>query len=116
MKKQLIVLGLVCGLVVPVFAGQKKKEKEHKDGGQASQTTQVIDLSSAPAAVQSTIAAHLAGGTVSKVESETKKGVVRYEAEIKTPDGKEMDLTIAADGTLLKTKMENPDAKGDRKK
>jgi hypothetical protein len=54
--------------------------------------------------VQSTIQAHLYGGTVSKVEKETMKCGVVYEAKVKGNEGQCSEITVAEDGRLLKYK------------
>ena len=57
-----------------------------------------------PAVVQATIQAHTYGGTVSKVEQETEKCGLVYEAKVKGPDGQCSEIKVAADGKLLKYK------------
>ena len=61
-----------------------------------------VPWSTVPAVVQSTIQAHLYGGTVGKVEVENMKCGVVYEAEVKGPDGQRSEVKVAADGKLLK--------------
>ena len=65
-----------------------------------------VPWNSVPAVVQSTIEAHTYGGTVGKVEKETKKCGIVYEAKVKGPDGQCSEIKVAADGKLLKYKVE----------
>ena len=57
-----------------------------------------------PAVVQSTIQAHTYGGAVGKVEKETIKYGVVYEAKVQGPDGQCSEIKVADDGKLLKYK------------
>ena len=62
---------------------------------------------SVPAVVQSTIQAHANGGTVARVEKETEKGRVVYEAKVKGKDGECTEVAVAEDGTLVKTEADH---------
>ena len=66
----------------------------------------VVPLNAVPAAVQATIQSHTFGGTVAKVEKETKKCGVVYEAEVKGPGEQCAEVKVAEDGKLLKYKTE----------
>ena len=57
-----------------------------------------------PAVVQSTIQAHTYGGTVGKIEKETTKCGVVYEAKVKGQQGQCSEVKVADDGKLLKYK------------
>lgn len=59
-----------------------------------------------PAVVQSTIQAHTFGGTVCKVEQETTGCGVVYEAKVAGKEDTCSEIEVAADGTLLKYKVE----------
>ena len=63
-----------------------------------------VPLNTVPAVVQATIQAHTYGGTVDKVEKETMKSGVIYEAKVKGPDGQCSEIKVAEDGKLLKYK------------
>lgn len=65
-----------------------------------------VPLNTVPAVVQATIQAHTYGGTVDKVEKETMKSGVVYEAKVKGPDGQCSEIKVAEDGKLLKYKAE----------
>ena len=64
-----------------------------------------VPWNSVPAVVQSTIEAHTYGGTVGKVEKETKKCGIVYEAKVKGPDSQCSEIKVPADGKLLKYKV-----------
>jgi hypothetical protein len=70
-----------------------------------------------PAVVQSTIQAHTYGGTVGKVEKETMKCGIVYEAKVKGPEGQCSAIKVAEDGKLLKYKTwkEKCEAHGEKK-
>jgi len=68
-----------------------------------------VPLASVPVAVQTTIRAHQFGGTVAKVEKETKKCGVVYEAKVKGPDGMCSEIKVSEDGKLLKYKADKED-------
>ena len=63
-----------------------------------------VPLNSVPAVVQATIQAHTYGGTVGKVEKETMKCGVVYEAKVLGPEGQCSEIKVADDGRLLKYK------------
>jgi len=61
-----------------------------------------VEWSQVPEKVQQTITQHLQGGTVEKIEKETmKKKVIVYEAEVRKPDGKKIEIKVEEDGTLV---------------
>lgn len=73
-----------------------------------------VKLEDCPAAVQKTIKAKAGDGKVVEVEKETKKdGTVVYEAEIKTADGKEVEITVGADGKVIDVEDEDDDDDGE---
>ncbi len=68
-----------------------------------------VAFESLPAAAQKTIKDRSEGGKIGKVTSETEKGSLVYEAEVSLADGSELELKVAADGKLLKSKKEKDD-------
>ena len=66
----------------------------------------VVPMDAVPAAVQATITAHTFGGTVAKVEKETKKCGIVYEAKVKGPGTQCAEVKVGEDGKLLKYKTE----------
>ncbi len=64
-----------------------------------------VSWTDVPTVVQSTIQAHEYGGTVAgKIEKETTKTGIVYEAKVKGTDGKCSEVKVAEDGKLLKYK------------
>jgi uncharacterized membrane protein YkoI len=99
-----IKLGLLAGAVAVAMAlpasadGKEGKKKED------------IKLDDCPVAVQKTIRDNAAGGEIIEVEKEIKKdGTVVYEAEVKTPNGKKVDIQVAEDGKLIKVEADEDD-------
>lgn len=64
-----------------------------------------VNLKDCPAAVQKAIEEKAAGGKIKGVEKATEKNVVNYEAEIKTKDGKDIEVIVTAEGKLVATEM-----------
>jgi uncharacterized membrane protein YkoI len=99
MKLSILTAVLALGLILPALIYAKEEK---------------VKLADCPEAVQKTIKDKANGGTIVEVEKETKKdGTVVYEAEIKK-DGKEFDVVVAADGTLIKVEQEDDDDDKDR--
>jgi len=67
-----------------------------------------LTLGECPDAVQATILKEAAGNTIKEIEAETENGETVYEAEW-IADGKEIEIKVAADGTLLKREVEDAD-------
>ncbi len=66
-----------------------------------------LTIDQVPAAVKAAILEVSKGAKITEIEQETKDGQVVYEAEWANADGKtETEITIAADGTVLKTETE----------
>lgn len=67
-----------------------------------------VEWSQVPEKVQQTINQHLQGGTIEKIEKETeKKKIIVYEAYVKKPDGKKIEIKVEEDGTLLEIEDED---------
>jgi uncharacterized membrane protein YkoI len=94
-----LLAALSISLVSPYVAGALGGDKDEKEG-----TEEKVTLDQCPAAVQDTIKKEAAGGTIQEIEKETKGGVTIYEAEI-VKDGKTVEIEVAADGKLLKSKV-----------
>ncbi|UCD30125.1 MAG: PepSY-like domain-containing protein, partial [Planctomycetota bacterium] len=71
-------------------------------GGEENEENVSIDQ--VPAAVKATILAEAQGADIQEIERETKNGKTVYEAEWNL-DGKEIEIKVAEDGTLLKREM-----------
>ena len=79
-----------------------------------SEGEEQVSLDKVPAAVKATILKESAGGKIAEIERETKNGKTIYEVEVLI-DGKEIELKIAADGTLLGKEIEEAET-GQQKK
>ena len=64
-----------------------------------------VQWSELPTAVQKTITDNAGGGKVEEIEKETKskdgKTIIVYEAEVKKPDGKKVEIKVGEDGKLF---------------
>lgn len=102
MKRLLTLLAaLSLSLLSPAVPGVLADDKE----GQGK-TEEKVTLDQCPAPVQETIKKESAGGTIKEIEKETEGGVTIYEAEF-VKDGKTIEIEVAADGKLLKSKVED---------
>jgi hypothetical protein len=101
MKVRSMLLGVLgVGLVGAMAVWAAEKEKEEKQGKE-----QKVALDQVPAAVKATILKEAEGGKVGDVEREVKDGKTVYEADVEK-DGKEFELKVAEDGTLIAKKAE----------
>ncbi|HUU94471.1 MAG TPA: PepSY-like domain-containing protein [Phycisphaerae bacterium] len=89
----LVGMGALAGIVVAAWASAPADEQE-------------VTLEQVPAAVKATILKESAGGKIAEIERETKNGQTIYEVEILV-NGKEVELRIAEDGTLLGKEIED---------
>lgn len=75
-------------LAVPAFADEK------------------VQWSDVPASVQKTITENAGGGKIEEIEKETEtisgKKTTVYEADVKQPDGKKIEIKVGEDGKLIK--------------
>jgi hypothetical protein len=84
----LVAIALLFAVTPPVFAkGRGVREK--------------VAWAQLPAAVQATIEKHASGGKVVAIEKRSRRGTVTYTAEVRSPDGKLVDIEVNSDGTLL---------------
>jgi len=71
-------------------------------------TEEKVNWSQLPAAVQKTITDNAGGGKIEEIEKETKthdgKTVTVYEAEVKKPGGKKIEIKVGEDGRLIELK------------
>ncbi|MCW5602843.1 PepSY domain-containing protein [Nitrosomonas sp.] len=93
-KLNVIITLIALFLSTSSFAGLFDEEK--------------VEWSQVPEKVQQTINQHLQGGTIEKIEKETKKKkVIVYEAYVKKPDGKKIEIKVEEDGTLIEIEDED---------
>jgi len=84
-------------------------ELELAEDGTLLEKQEEVRLTDVPAAVRATIERELGGVTPEQVERVTEKGTIHYEVEAETADGREIDLDVAEDGTLLDKEVEEAD-------
>jgi uncharacterized membrane protein YkoI len=65
-----------------------------------------VSIDKVPAAVRATIENEAQGGTIEEIEVETEDGETVYEAEV-IIDGREIEIEVAPDGTLLGKETED---------
>lgn len=68
----------------------------------------VVSIEQVPAAAKAALLAQAQGGTINEIEVEVENGQTIYEAEV-IIEGREVDIRVAADGTLLGTETEDDD-------
>jgi len=92
-----VVLGLTAGTLFWAFGPATiiAEEKETK-----------VAVGDLPEAVRATLEKEAPGAAIEEIEMEEEDGKVVYEIEVKI-DGKEVDLEIAADGTLLEKEVDD---------
>jgi len=71
-----------------------------------------VSIEEVPAAVRATILAEAEGGTINEIEMETEDGQTVYEADV-IIDGREIEIEVAADGTLLGKETEDDEGDDD---
>ncbi|MHC4500049.1 MAG: PepSY domain-containing protein, partial [Planctomycetota bacterium] len=67
-----------------------------------------VSIDQVPAVVKATILKEAQGGTIKEIERETEDGKTLYEAEV-IINGQEVEIEVAADGTLLGKEVEDED-------
>ena len=71
-----------------------------------------VRLEDCPKSVQKTLKRESQGGKIEEIVKETEDGKVVYEAEVEI-DGKEYEIEVAEDGTLLSKVLEDDDEDDD---
>ncbi|WP_224364149.1 hypothetical protein [Hyalangium versicolor] len=95
--KRVVIITLLSLLPAAAVLAKEAKEK-----GEAHEKLAPAEL---PKAVRDAIAKRYPGATL--VEAEAEHG--GYEATVKTADGKEMELKMKADGTVLSEQEDDED-------
>lgn len=100
---KLILLALALGLPVAStgFAAEEKEKEE------------TVAFADVPKAVQKTIQAQVTANeaTLGKVEKDTEDGQVVYEARLTLAKGRELEVEVANDGSLIKVEVADNDDK-----
>lgn len=105
MKRRHVALVIVlvgAGLALCIGAVATQQLAEDEKG---------VSIEQVPAAVRAALLAQAQGGAIEEIEMETENGQAVYEAEM-TIDGKEVEVKVAADGTVL-GKEEDDEDEGD---
>jgi len=105
MKRQWVVVAVVALGLVVLAAGLGLAEKARKH-------EEKVTLDQVPEAVKKTILKEAAGAKIKEIEKETKDGKTIYEAEF-IKDGKEVEVKVAPDGTVLKREVEEEEEEGE---
>ncbi len=71
-----------------------------------------VSIDQVPAAVKAALLAEAQGGTINEIEMETENGQAVYEADV-VLDGKEVEVKVAADGTVLGKEADDEDEDDD---
>jgi len=104
-QKRSTIIGLVAGvglvLCIGAIATQQILENETE-----------VSIEQVPEAVKTTLLAEANGGTINEIEMDTEDGQTVYEAEV-IIDGVEVEIKVAADGTLLGKETEQDDDDAD---
>jgi len=77
----------------------------HCGKGEKGEKEQAVTTDQLPPAVATTLARESAGGKVTEIEKEVKKGKTVYSADV-VVDGKTWDISIAEDGTVISKELE----------
>ena len=96
---RLAVVLLVAGLAVAIAAVATQQVVDNE---------REVSIEEVPADVMTTILAEADGADIGEIEMETEDGQIIYEAEV-IIDGQEVDIEVAADGTLLGKEADEDD-------
>jgi uncharacterized membrane protein YkoI len=80
-------------------------ELQVDDDGKVLETEEILAMEDLPPAVLETVKAESAGGEIKELALETEDGKTFYEVEFEK-DGKEHEVKIAEDGTVLEREIE----------
>lgn len=104
-RKRLTIIGVVAGvglaLCIGAVATQQILDKEKE-----------VSIEQVPDVVKAALLAEANGGAIREIEMDTEDGRTVYEAEV-VVNGVEVDVRVAADGTLLGKEAEDDDDDGD---
>ncbi|MBE3098176.1 MAG: hypothetical protein IMZ44_13750 [Planctomycetes bacterium] len=88
--------------------GDDDEDEDGDDEDEDEEDEVELTIDQCPDKVRDTILAEAAGNQIKEIEAETEHGETVYEAEW-IADGKEIEIKVAADGTLLKKEIEDAD-------
>ena len=112
MRKHLMLVAMVVlGIVgAAAFHARAEEKDEGKEGNE-----QKVAFDKAPAAVQKTLTDEAKGNKIETVDKETEDGKTVYEADVKI-GGKNYEIKVAEDGTLISKKLDQEDEEKGAKK
>jgi len=87
-----------------------QKGQSDDDEGDDEDKEQQVSIDQVPAVVRATILKEAGSGKIEKIVTENEDGQTIYEAEV-IMDGKEFDVKVAADGSLVKEAEDEADDK-----
>jgi hypothetical protein len=100
-SKWIVILSCVLGLTaLTPLAQAEEKEKEENEVK--------VKFADLPAPVQATLNKESNNATIATVDKETEDGKTTYEADV-TLNGKNYEVKIAEDGTLVSKKIDDDD-------
>lgn len=98
-------------LVAKILEGQKDDE-ENGDEDDEEEKEESVSKADLPKPVKKTLAKESRGGKVEEIERVKEGGKTVYEAEVEI-NGKDYEVEIASDGTLLSKELDNDDGGDD---
>jgi hypothetical protein len=107
-KRSLIVAAMALGLLgaAQLVRAEDKEKEEGKE--------QKVEFKAVPEAVQATLTAEAGGAAIATVDKEEDDGKVIYEADV-VIKGKNYEIKVAADGTLISKKLDVEENEKDKK-
>jgi uncharacterized protein YceK len=106
--RKFMVMALVCALAGCATVS-RAEDKEKEEGNEEK-----VALASVPQAVQATLAKEAAGAKIDQVDKESEDGKTVYEVDVPI-NGKNYEIKVAEDGTLISKKLDEEDEKGEGK-
>jgi len=107
-----IVSVLMLALAMSCAAAGEDKEDE-KEGKEENEVT--VKFDQLPQVVQTTFKEEARGATITEVDKETEEGEIVYEADVEIK-GKNYEIKVAEDGTLISKVLDKEDEGDDDKK
>jgi len=100
-----VMTAILLALPACTTMAQEKKEAENE------KDEVKVKLDQVPAAVQATLKEEAKGATIDQVDKESDNGKTVYEADVAIK-GKNYEIKVLEDGTLLSKKLDQEDEKG----
>ena len=110
MRKYLLSLCVASLAVLPSCASMHHHDTEEDEGDEVKMTMDQV-----PAAVRQSLQAQAPGATIKTVDKEMKNGKTIYEADAMI-DGKNTEIKVAEDGTVISKKLDKEEDEHHAKK